>query len=78
MSNQVFAFGVSRPLEDRAPIEFIYNPDEQIAEWIGGDSIKAIGHCTQAPYTGWKCNSMPGYCVQTYTGVYGGNNGWCD
>lgn len=79
MSGQLFAFRVSRPVEqrDEEPLTFVYDPHAQTAVWRGEDRALAAVSCTRKRIPGPRdCTSYSGYC-NTY-GPRRANGFYCD
>lgn len=66
--HNLFAFNVSKEIVDVPTISSVYDPEQQVSLWLGGDNTVLAFYCTSAPYWGVKCkigsNGMGGFwCV---------------
>lgn len=62
----LFAFNVSKKAMELPELLFVYNPDQQVGTWVGGNTALSAVHCTQNPYNGIRCQMQPtGLCLHT-------------
>lgn len=65
MSSQLFAFNVSKKVEENTLPTFgvAYDPNEQVNVWMGTDDIKAAWYCSTL--VGQRCNISGVNCTNS-------------
>ncbi len=53
--HNLFAFNVSKEVNDVPTVSFTYDPEQQVSVWLGDNTVKATLHCTQVPYSQTRC-----------------------
>lgn len=79
MSHTLFAFKVSKVIEDLPEIDAIYDPEQQVAVWHGNQTVLAVIHCSWVPFSGKCCYIDPwGSCGMYSCTPHAFNNAKCD
>lgn len=54
--HDLFAFNISKEVNDIPTVLFKYDPNQQVTLWMGDETTTAY-YCTQVPYNGRRCEA---------------------